>query len=70
MRRTITFRAAAASDRRLGPISTRNSTDLDAEVNRSRRGTRPISAQKKARPGDAAGQPGPDRPCLRHSPRR
>jgi len=27
-----------------GPISRRNSTDLDAEYNRSRGGTRPISA--------------------------
>ena len=56
VRRMITFRAAAASDRRLGPISTRNSADL--------------GTKKEARPGDAAGQPGPDRPCLRHSPRR
>ena len=31
-----------------GPISTRNSTDLGPELNRSRRGTRPISASRQA----------------------
>ena len=30
----------------VGPISARNRTDLGAEVNRSRAGTRPISARK------------------------
>ena len=38
-------------------------TDLDAELDRSRCGSGPISAtEKKARPGDAAGQTDPDRP--------
>ncbi len=44
-------RQAARPDgprRRPGPISARNSTDLGAEVNRSRRGTGPISATTTA----------------------
>ncbi|PZU35411.1 MAG: hypothetical protein DI576_01215 [Actinomyces sp.] len=37
--------AGRASSGLLEPISVRNSTDLETEVNRSRRGTRPISAK-------------------------
>ena len=42
------------------PISTRKRTDLDAELDRSRRGSEPISA-KEARSGGAAGQTGHNR---------
>ncbi|PZU34489.1 MAG: hypothetical protein DI576_03995 [Actinomyces sp.] len=44
---------AAAHDGRLEPISTRNRTDLGAEPNRSRRGTRPISATAVGQGGTA-----------------
>ena len=41
-------------------------TDLDAEVNRSRRGSEPISG-KETRPGGAAGQTGHNRrPGINH----
>ena len=58
--------AQLAPGQRLEPISTRNRTDLDAEPDRSRRGTRPISVRGAGlRP--ARFRPAPPPPAL--SPR-